>query len=53
MDKKTKGLADTGEGEFLLNESGTSVSTDRIEPSVAETPEKPTAASDTLDSAPE
>lgn len=28
MSKKKKGLADSGEGEFILNESGTSVSTD-------------------------
>ena len=31
MDKKNKGLADNQDGEFILNESGTSVSTDTIE----------------------
>jgi len=29
MDKK-KGLADNQDGEFILNESGTSVSTDKV-----------------------
>jgi hypothetical protein len=28
MDKKNKGLADNQEGEFILNESGTSVTVD-------------------------
>ena len=31
MDKKNKGLADNQDGEFILNESGTSVSTDQVE----------------------
>ena len=31
MDKKKKGLADNGEGDFILNESGTSVNTDHVE----------------------
>ncbi len=31
MDKKQKGLADTGDAEFILNESGTSVSIDKTE----------------------
>ena len=31
MDKNNKGLADTNEGEFILNESGTSVSVDPVE----------------------
>ena len=31
MDKKKKGLADTGEGDFILNESGTSVNVDHTE----------------------
>jgi hypothetical protein len=31
MDKKNKGLADNQEGEFILNESGTSVNTDNVE----------------------
>lgn len=30
MDKK-KGLADTQDGEFILNESGTSVTTDDVQ----------------------
>lgn len=34
MDKPTKGLADKGEGEFILNESGTSVSTDPVAPMI-------------------
>jgi hypothetical protein len=29
--EKNKGLADTQEGEFILNETGTSVSTDQVE----------------------
>lgn len=28
MDKKKKGLADTNEGEFILNESGSTINTD-------------------------
>lgn len=31
MLKKDKGLADAQEGEFILNESGTAVSTDPVE----------------------
>ena len=31
MEKNKKGLADTQEGEFILNESGTAVSTDPVE----------------------
>ncbi len=31
MEKNSKGLADTQEGEFVLNETGTSVSTDQVE----------------------
>lgn len=31
MEKTKKGLADTQEGEFILNESGTSVSVDPVE----------------------
>jgi hypothetical protein len=31
MSNIKKGLADTGNGEFILNESGTSVSTDKVE----------------------
>lgn len=31
MDKSKKGLADTQEGEFILNESGTSVSVGPVE----------------------
>lgn len=31
MEKKNEGLADAQEGEFILNESGTSVSIDPIE----------------------
>lgn len=31
MEKNEKGLADTQEGEFVLNESGTTVSTDLVE----------------------
>jgi len=31
MEKAAKGLADTQEGEFILNESGTAVSTDPVE----------------------
>lgn len=31
MEKEKKGLADAEEGEFILNESGTSVSTDQVE----------------------
>jgi hypothetical protein len=31
MTKAKKGLADTGDGEFILNERGTSVFTDHVE----------------------
>lgn len=31
MEDKKHGLADMQEGEFILNESGTSVSTDKVE----------------------
>lgn len=31
MEKEKKGLADAEEGEFVLNESGTTVSTDLVE----------------------
>lgn len=31
MDKKKKGLADQGDGDFILNESGTSINTDHAE----------------------
>ena len=31
IEKKDKGLADAQEGEFILNETGTSVSTDQVE----------------------
>jgi hypothetical protein len=31
MEKKNHGLADNQDGEFILNESGTSVSTDDVE----------------------
>jgi hypothetical protein len=31
MEKNKKGLADTQEGDFILNESGTAVSTDAVE----------------------
>ncbi len=31
MEKAEKGLADAQEGEFILNESGTAVSTDPVE----------------------
>lgn len=31
MEKNKKGLADAVEGEFILNESGTAVSTDPVE----------------------
>ena len=31
MDKKKKSLVDRGDGDFILNESGTSVKTDHIE----------------------
>jgi len=31
MDKKQKGLADRGDGDFILNESGTSVNVDNVE----------------------
>lgn len=31
MEKNNKGLADNHEGEFILNESGTSVSIDPVE----------------------
>lgn len=31
MEKSKKGLADAQEGEFILNESGTTVSTDAVE----------------------
>lgn len=31
MDKKKKGLVDRGDGDFILNESGTSVKTDHTE----------------------
>jgi hypothetical protein len=45
MDKKPKGLADTGQGEFILNESGTSVSTDSVEP--ASDPTGPSSETET------
>lgn len=31
MEKKKKGLVDQGDGDFILNESGTSVKTDHVE----------------------
>ncbi len=31
MQNKNKGLADNQDGEFILNESGTSVNTDNVE----------------------
>lgn len=31
MNKKKKSLVDNGDGDFILNESGTSVKTDHIE----------------------
>ena len=31
MDKKKKSLVDNGDGDFILNESGTSVKTDHVE----------------------
>jgi hypothetical protein len=31
MDKKKKNLVDSGDGDFILNESGTSVRTDHTE----------------------
>jgi hypothetical protein len=31
MDKKKKGLADQGDGDFILNESGTSVNVGNVE----------------------
>ena len=31
MDKKNKSLVDRGDGDFILNESGTSVKTDKVE----------------------
>jgi len=34
MDDKNKGLADTQEGDFILNESGTSVSIDPVDDGV-------------------
>ncbi|HUQ67833.1 MAG TPA: hypothetical protein VM101_16840 [Flavitalea sp.] len=34
MDKKKKSLVDQGDGEFILNESGTSVKTDHVEGSM-------------------
>jgi len=36
MDKKKKGLVDRGDGDFILNESGTSVKTDHTESLPAE-----------------
>lgn len=36
MQKKKKGLADRGEGDFILNESGTSVNVDHVEGMPAE-----------------
>jgi hypothetical protein len=44
---KNKGLADTQEGEFVLNESGTSVSTDPVDnDEAATTNEDPEDGSD-------
>lgn len=43
MDKKNKGLADQGDGDFILNESGTSVYVDKEEkntPANNEDPQK-------------
>jgi hypothetical protein len=31
MDKKKKSLVDSGDGDFILNESGTSVKTEHVE----------------------
>lgn len=31
MDKKKKGLADQADGDFILNESGTSINVDNVE----------------------
>lgn len=31
MDKKKKSLVDRGDGDFILNESGTSIKTDKVE----------------------
>ena len=49
MDKdKNKGLADNQDGEFILNESGTSVTTDAVEERTA-TKENPPAATEEKD----
>lgn len=41
MEKKKKGLADTGDGDFILNESGTSVNVDNVEDSPKERSDDP------------
>jgi hypothetical protein len=41
MDKKNKGLVDRGDGDFILNESGTSVSVDNIESTPKERNDQP------------
>jgi hypothetical protein len=46
MDKKKKGLADTGQGDFILNESGTSVNVDNVEDTPKERSDDPSLRPD-------
>jgi hypothetical protein len=46
MDKKNKGLADTGTGDFILNESGTSINVDDVENMPKERSDDPTLRPD-------
>ena len=43
MDKKNKGLVDRGEGDFILNESATSVKVDTVEGTPKERSDDPAA----------
>lgn len=54
MDKdKNKGLADTQEGEFILNESGTSISIDADLPEEENQPDDAEQANKNTEPAPE
>jgi hypothetical protein len=46
MDKNKKGLADTGQGDFILNESGTSINVDNVEGTPKERSDDPSKRPD-------
>lgn len=48
MEKKKKGLADTGDGDFILNESGTSVTVDNVEGMPKERSDDPSLRPDNI-----